>query len=520
MSESLTLEEYERIVPNTKVTSKEKVLQFWTPNHYTQQRAFSLFGPNREASERETVRWISEMEENDVLVDIGANVGMFTIYASSKGIKVIAVEPESGNYAALNRNLKLNGLHSRVRAVSGGISNKTEMTTIFMRDGSIGQSCHAVGEALLPNGKPFDGNSGYQQTTMSYRLDDLLELMGETNPNHIKIDVDGIEHLVVEGMEKTLRATSLKTVLIELDPNHENHQKIFEVMSDNGFQISDRQIDECTLQQGGWAGYCNVIFHRKDCDIVSRLWPTEGDLTDVELDPGFAIDLYGKIKHAVVVEEPTPHFVIENVFSEEVYRNIRKFLPEQKHYVNMDKLGWTSGAHARDAFAYRDDFLTLLSPNKDRLIRELLGNLMDGDLLSLVAHRFGDWIPEITSGAALDGFSIEACLTKDYEGYQIGPHTDAPDRVLTMMYYLPDSDECADSGTGLFLPKDEGFSCRGTKWHEFDAFEEAKRIPYKANTLFAFVKTPTSFHGVSPLGEAGIDRDILHITLHKKDRVQ
>jgi hypothetical protein len=208
---------------------------------------------------------------------------------------------------------------------------------------------------------------------------------------------------------------------------------------------------------------------------------------------------------------------VDDVFSEEVFNAIKSIIPDARHYVPMDDLGWTKGANGRKVFAHRDDFLTLLPPRQDKLLRELLAGLMDGNVIGLAADRFAAWIPELANGSWLDGMLLEACVTKDFGGYQIGPHTDHPDRVLTLMYYLPENDSTIDSGTSLFLPKVDGFQCSGTIWHDFDHFDEVKRIPFKPNTLFGFVKTDSSFHGVYPIESSQIDRDIIHITLHKKD---
>ena len=139
--------------------------------------------------------------------------------------------------------------------------------------------------------------------------------------------------------------------------------------------------------------------------------------------------------------------------------------------------------------------------------------------MTLAAARFAPWIPELVNQEQTPDFSIQASLTKDEEGYKLGPHSDAPDRVLTMMYYLPRSEGISDAGTVLYKPNDESFECAGGPWHEFEDFVEVKRIPYKPNTLFGFVKTRTSFHGVPPLNSISVDRDILHITVHFESRI-
>ena len=54
------------------------------------------------SKEPETLAWIDAMTENDVLFDVGANIGIYSVYAALKGLKVFAFEPESLNYAELN----------------------------------------------------------------------------------------------------------------------------------------------------------------------------------------------------------------------------------------------------------------------------------------------------------------------------------------------------------------------------------------------------------------------------------
>jgi hypothetical protein len=356
---------------------------------------------------------------------------------------------------------------------------------------------------------------------MSYRLDDLLEIIENRQPTHIKIDVDGIEHRVVDGMRKTLASPSVKSVLIELNPQNQNHSSVFDIMGDMGYLISDEQIKACTIKEGSWAGTCNVIFFRPEETAVHSMFPPSASpeqATLPVLDISTAQDICEKIKSVEIVAEPTPHFLIDNVFSDADYEMILRNLPPASLYCDMDEMGWTSGAKNRTVFDSRDDFLAMLPEKQDNFLRSLLAVTQNHELISTAATRFAPWIPELAENTQADGFSVEACFTKDFEGYEIGPHSDAVDRVLSLLFYLPRSEAAIDSGTSLYVPKDKGFICRGGPWHSFEDFREVSRIPYKPNTLFGFVKTATSFHGVTPLPSVSIDRDILHVTLHLNAR--
>lgn len=518
---TMTIEQYESIKPITKVKFRGQELNYWTPNRIAQMRALSLFGPNLPMSERETVRWINSMNEGDVLIDIGANVGSYTVYAAKLGVKVLAIEPEAKNYSALTENIRINGLDKQVTAVCVGLSDVYEVADLHVGSPELGQSCHSVGVAESINGAAIDPSTRTRQSVMSYRLDDLLKMIDIGEPTHIKIDVDGIEQKVVMGMLETLDVPSLKSVQIELMPDHPEHGLVRKVLEEKGFSVNPEQVRQSTIEdEGPFAGMCNVIFHRAGFTEVDHLWPNkmEESNTSLLVDDEVILSTFSKIRDAEVMVDPTPHFLIEDVFPEKIYEKITQNLPPANLYVPMDDMGWTAGAHHRDVFAYRDDFLTLLSEDQDAFVRSFISAMMSEDLLSAAASRFAQWIPELQGDESLNGFTIEACLTKDHEGYAIGPHSDSVDRVLSLLYYLPKSEECIDSGTSLYEPKESGFECQGGKWHDFEGFEEAKRIPYKPNTLFGFVKTSTSFHGVAPLPAASIDRDVLHITLHLKAR--
>jgi hypothetical protein len=64
-------------------------------------------------------------------------------------------------------------------------------------------------------------------------------------------------------------------------------------------------------------------------------------------------------------------------------------------------------------------------------------------------------------------------------------------------------------GTSLYVPKDSRFSCQGGPHYEFERFRRVLTMEYLPNTLFAFMKTPRAFHGVEPITQADVQRDLL-----------
>jgi hypothetical protein len=67
----------------------------------------------------------------------------------------------------------------------------------------------------------------------------------------------------------------------------------------------------------------------------------------------------------------------------------------------------------------------------------------------------------------------------------------------------------AHLGTSLYVPKDPQFTCPGGPHHEFDRFRRMLTMDYLPNTLFAFMKTPRAFHGVEPITQTDVQRDLL-----------
>jgi hypothetical protein len=59
------------------------------------------------------------------------------------------------------------------------------------------------------------------------------------------------------------------------------------------------------------------------------------------------------------------------------------------------------------------------------------------------------------------------------------------------------------------MPRDPAFLCPGGPHHPFDKFQRMRTMPYLPNSLFAFMKTANSFHGVEPIEEPGLQRDLL-----------
>lgn len=248
-----------------------------------------------------TLAWIDTFAEGETLYDVGANVGMYTIYAAvMRKAFVHAFEPEALNYAELNKNIYLNDLHGRVLGYCVALSDVDKLDRLLLSDFGLGISYHDFQENSWKEDKAFahdwhvSRDNRRVQGCVGHRLDTLVA-EGLPAPHHIKIDVDGLEHRVVEGMIETLSSPGLKTVLIEINFDDPRNLAIVERLTKLGWRYSWQQlrinrevkftVEKIKSYQERGVGGLNYIFYKdpKYDEIFARLFDayTPGQPLDV-----------------------------------------------------------------------------------------------------------------------------------------------------------------------------------------------------------------------------------------------
>ena len=147
---------------------------------------------------------VHALREGDHFVDIGANIGAYTVLASAvAGATALGCEPIPTNYALFRENVRLNHAENRVEALNEGVG-ETEGTLKFTT--SFGPKDHAV----------FPGETVERGKLLDLPIRTLDSLVGDRNPTLIKIDVEGFETEVINGGPKALKNDSLRAIIIEL----------------------------------------------------------------------------------------------------------------------------------------------------------------------------------------------------------------------------------------------------------------------------------------------------------------
>ena len=182
-------------------------------------RAMTSRGPHLAAAafgfaeeEPELLAWIDGFPAGARFWDVGAATGLFSIYAALQGADVLAFEPKATSYGVLVEHLALNGLGDRVLPLAVAFSDRTETTRLSLSAMAAGSGGNSVGGHANQFGEHA---TVFNQGALAYRLDDFASAFGLPAPDYLKIDVDGVEPLILNGGPETLRA--VKSVMIEVE---------------------------------------------------------------------------------------------------------------------------------------------------------------------------------------------------------------------------------------------------------------------------------------------------------------
>ncbi len=206
----------EELTPISKQQTNHGDIKFFCPGRIPEWRAQTLL-----TKEPETIEWIDSFHKTDTLWDIGANVGLYSLYAALKGLSVIAFEPSAGNYYLLNRNIEINKMNDRISAICIAFTDTNKLDSFYMQTTQLGSALNSFGETIDWQGNQLD--SLIKQATIGFNIDDFIDKYNPPFPNHIKIDVDGIENKIIEGAKTTLKDKRLKSMLVELDTGRKEY---------------------------------------------------------------------------------------------------------------------------------------------------------------------------------------------------------------------------------------------------------------------------------------------------------
>lgn len=187
--------------------------------------------------EPETLRWIDGFKAGETFWDIGANIGIFTMYAAMRhDLNILSFEPNGLNYGIMMEHIVLNGLDLHAQCFCIAFADKTEIGQLVCGDAEAGQA----GNNLVED----DGTSrtkenvhSFRQSTPVFSIDSFCTLFNVKIPDHVKLDVDGLEHIILLGGSKTLG--QVKSLMIEIEGDDARKKELLDLVLTTGLIEKD-----------------------------------------------------------------------------------------------------------------------------------------------------------------------------------------------------------------------------------------------------------------------------------------
>jgi len=173
-------------------------------------------------------------KQGDIVVDIGANIGRYTIIASKRvgtNGKVVAIEAHPGNFEMLNRNIKLNRLTNVIPLNYAAYSKETKVK-LYVPDEESGYTIYHT--LMERTGKKFVEVDAITLDYLLLQLNGIRE--GVVEVNWIKIDVEGVEFEVLKGATNVLSKSKDIALLIEVH-GIDNYRPLMEFLNSYNFIV-------------------------------------------------------------------------------------------------------------------------------------------------------------------------------------------------------------------------------------------------------------------------------------------
>lgn len=219
-----------------------------------------------EAKEPETLKWIESFKDGDCFYDIGANIGLYSLYCCSlhPNTVVYAFEPMINNFTKMVYNKDANK-YDNMYCIYAACGLYTEISKLyipnqtFLRQGlTPGASGSQLNKAEDESGNPFPIAAVHN--IQCYNLDSFIDIFNTEHPQHIKIDTDGNEGDILKGFAKW---DWVKSVLVEwnkrTNPDLLKTMEALKFTTDNEFNKLENHSKHRQP-----AGIENVIFTRPD----------------------------------------------------------------------------------------------------------------------------------------------------------------------------------------------------------------------------------------------------------------
>ena len=219
-----------------------------------------------------------------------------------------------------------------------------------------------------------------------------------------------------------------------------------------------------------------------------------------------------QIANAPMREYPYRHFYVEKAFPDEFYAALRANWPDPSTMVSISDTGFVTKDSCRERLVLqvRKSGIDKMSEDRRAFWNEFSSWFNSERFMLAIIKKFErDVNLRFSVPLYRNNFRVNSMVVHDLTNYSLGPHTDSPARLLSLLFYCPDDDSRKHLGTSIYVPLDPDDRCKGGPHYRYELFRKVMTMDYKPNSLFAFFKTDSSFHGVEPISDQNVQRDLL-----------
>jgi len=258
MANALSKTTVEELVQSSReISVRGRIMRAACPN-----KRISVWIDRFEEIEPEFLDWIDEIGDNATIWDVGASIGLFTVWAALAGSRtIVAFEPEAQNYSILEINhfLNKNHINGQFKTFNVALSDRCGHQNLYAIDYGAGEHGKILGNPITR------GNDGafhpeHIQSVLTVSLDDLIKNFDLPTPEYLKIDVDGSELDVVLGASGTLARGTIRSIFIEVESDSPTSQKALEILFDHGYREVNRS-PVVRLSGGHYPNLFNIVMN-------------------------------------------------------------------------------------------------------------------------------------------------------------------------------------------------------------------------------------------------------------------
>jgi FkbM family methyltransferase len=198
--------------------------------------------------EKGTIAWLDrELRPDDVFFDVGANIGVYTIFGSRRiGDKgaVVAFEPHIPNAFSLLENILANQLQDKVRLVTCALTN-SERYGNFNYQSTVNASSMSQFDGNSYEGQIFE--PVFVEVKHGCTLDRLCSSGVIPTPDIVKIDVDGLDFEVLQGMHGLITSPK-RPRSIQIELGSDSKPKIMPMLAETGYVLKEKHWTTAGLE--------------------------------------------------------------------------------------------------------------------------------------------------------------------------------------------------------------------------------------------------------------------------------